>query len=178
MLLPNATPMEKITIATGESDILGAVMNDVRKNRYVTTRADMIDDIAVLFGGRVAEKMRCGEVSQGAWNALRQANEMARVMIEELGMSDDLNPRTFGVSPNQDPAHRRAVSPERAKTIDDAIDKLLREQHDRVVKLLADNAELLDKVAARVIEKKTMTKQDVADIIADHKLRTAKVGVA
>ena len=178
MLLPNATPMEKITIATGESDILGAVMNDVRKNRYVTTRADMIDDIAVCLGGRVAEKLRCGEVSQGAWNDLRQANELARVMIEELGMSDDLNPRTFGPSPNQDPEHRRAVSPERAKMTDDAIDKLLREQHERVTKLLTDNADLLDKMTNRVIEKKTMTKQEVADLIADHKLRTAKVGVA
>ena len=106
---------------------------------------------------------------------------MARVMIEELGMSDDLNPRTFGVSPNQDhthPSHRRAISPERAKMIDDSIDKLLREQHERVTKLLNDNADLLDKLAARVMEKKTMTKQEVADLIADHKLRTAKVGVA
>lgn len=178
MLLPNATPMEKITIATGESDILGAVMNDVRKNRYVTTRADMIDDIGVCLGGRIAEKMRCGEVSQGAWNDLRQANELARVMIEELGMSDDLSPRTFGPSPNQDPQNRRAVSPERAKQTDDAIDKLLREQHERVTQLLNDNADLLDKLAARVMEKKTMTKQEVADLIADHKLRPSKVGVA
>lgn len=179
MLLANATPMEKITVATGESDILGAVMNDVRKNRYVTTRADMVDDIGVCLGGRIAEKLRCGEVSQGAWNDLRQANELARVMVEELGMSDDLLPRTFGPSPNVHPENRRPVSPERAKAIDDAIDKLLREQHERVTKLLTDNADLLDALTARIMEKKTMTKQEVADLIADVKLqRGAKVGAA
>lgn len=177
MLLPNATPMEKITIATGESDILGAVMNDVRKNRYVTTRADMIDDIAVCLGGRVAEKLRCGEVSQGAWNDLRQANDLARYMMEELGMADDLLPRTFSPSHRQDPIQRRPVSPERAKLVDDAIDKLLREQHERVTRLLSDNSDLLDALTARIMEKKTMTKQEVADLIADHKLKNAKVGV-
>ena len=180
MLLPNATPMEKITIATGDTEVLGAVVNDVRKNKYVLTRADMLDDIGVLLGGRIAEKLRCGEVSQGAWNDLRHANEMARYMIEELGMSDDLDPRTFNPFDEQRAGKRREISPERAQLIDKAIDKLLKEQHDRITKLLTEHGELLDRVSSAVIEKKTMTKQEVADMIADWKLKRApaKVGAA
>ena len=172
MLLPNASAVEKITIATGDEDTLGYVLREVRKNRHVTNRAELIDDIGVLLGGRLAEKMKAGEVSVGAYDDLRKASEIARVMIEELGMSEGLDPRTFTNYNQRQGEPRRAPSPERAKELDAAIDKLLREQQVRIEKLLRDNEPLLDAIAATLLEKKSLTKDEVAGLVAEHKAKS------
>ena len=175
MLLPNASAVEKITIATGDEDTLGYVLREVRKNKYVTTRAELLDDIGVLLGGRTAERMRCGEVSVGAYDDLRKASEIARVMVEELGMADGLDPRTFGSFNRQPGEERRAISPERANEIDMAIDRILREAQAKVDKLLAENGALLDAIAARLLDKKQLTKEEVVEMVAEHKSRTIKI---
>ena len=174
MLLPNASAVEKVTIASDAEDNLGYVLREVRKNKYIVTRSELLDDIGVLLGGRLAEKLKLGDVSVGAYDDLRKATEIARVMIEELGMREDMDPRTFTDFGQREGQKRRAVSPERAKEIDAAIDELLRDQHARIEKLLLDNLALLDAVAARLLEKKTLTKEEVASMVTDHKLK--KVG--
>ncbi len=176
MLLPNASAVEKITIATGDEDTLGYVLREVRKNKYVTTRAELLDDIGVLLGGRTAERMRCGEVSVGAYDDLRKASEIARVMVEELGMADGLDPRTFGDFNREPGATRRPISSERAHEIDLAIDKILREAQTKIDKLLSENGALLDAIATRLLEKKQLTKEEVVEMVTEHKTRTAKIG--
>ncbi len=170
LLLPNASPFEKVTIETEEEDRLGYVLQEVRKNRYVTTRADLLDDLAVCLGGRIAERLRCADVSIGAWDDLRRASEIARLMIEELGMGDGVDLRSFAPAREGAP---RPPSPERARRIDEAIDQLLREQNSRVQRLLEENGALLDEMAARLLEKKSLTRDEALAILASRTPRKA-----
>ena len=157
-VLPGCPTIEKITISTGEDDVLGFVMQEVKKNKYVTTREELLEDICVLMGGRTAEELCLSRVSIGAYNDLQRANEIARMMVEELGMSESLGMRTVGNAQGQHHgaigAERRQVSDSVARLIDEEIGTLLQAEKDHARELLTTYGAELEKLKEMLLEKK------------------------
>src|SRR5439155_374178 len=94
--LPQADPVHKVTIIPRGVGALGATYQLPLEDRYLLTRSELEDRIAVLLGGRAAEEVVYGEISTGAHNDLERATEMARLMVMQYGMSEQLGPMTFG----------------------------------------------------------------------------------
>lgn len=165
---PKASAIERITIATGDEDTLGYVLRGVRENKYVTTRDELLDDICVLLGGRVAEEIFIGDVSVGASNDFMKATEIARVMVEELGMSDKAGVRVYT---NTQLGHasvrgeRRQVSDDVAQLLDDSIQEILSMQHDRARAMITEHKMDLQRMVDTLLEKKTLLKDDVIELL-------------
>lgn len=159
-VLPDCPTIEKITIATGEDETLGYVMQAVKKNKYITTENELLDDICVLMGGRVAEDMFFTDVSMGAYNDLQRATEIARMMVEDVGMSPDIGVRTFPQTQQQGAvssigATRVNISEETAKSIDDAISHILQTQYERAQTLLQQYEPELQALQTKLLAEKT-----------------------
>lgn len=165
--LPNCPTIEKITIATGQEDVLGYVMQSVRENKYVTTRLELLDDICVLMGGRVAEQMLIGDISIGSFDDLQRASEIARMMIEELGMGDELGLRTYG-NTQRDVVElgtpRRPISEGMASRIDSAIAGMMEEQHKRTQETLTKYKKELQALVDHLLEHKTCGVDEMKEI--------------
>lgn len=155
-LLPDCPPIEKISIATGNTETLGYVMQSVKDRRYVTTRRELLDDICVLLAGREAEEMVLGDISVGAWNDLQRATEICRLMVEELGMSN-IGPRSFRSSPDGGSEHsmRSMLSNQIAYQIDAEINRLLDEARRRAADLLRAHRSQLNVLVQRLLDEKT-----------------------
>jgi cell division protease FtsH len=165
-MLPYASAIEKITIATGEEDTLGYVLRAVKENKYVTTKNELLDDICLFLGGRVAEEIIIGDVSVGAYDDLQKATTLARSMIEELGMGETLGLRAIsGREGLGRAATRENVSDEVSAEVDREISRLLDEQRRRCHALLTEHKALLDKLIATLLEKKTIEKHEINDIL-------------
>ncbi len=175
--LANASAIEKITIATGETDTLGFVMRAVKENKYVTTQAELIDDICVLVGGRVAEQMVLGDVSVGASDDLQKATMIARAMVEELGMGSTLGLRTIsGREGLGRSATRENVAEETQAAVDREIAQMLESERDRATALLTEHRGLLDTLVERLLELKTIDKEGVVEILGPPTTRTTTEG--
>lgn len=165
---PHASHIERITIATGDEDTLGYVLRGVRENKYVTTRLELLDDICVLLGGRVAEEIWLGDISIGSGNDLMKATEIARVMIEELGMGDHgTGLRVYTEPPGA--AHvrgkRRDVGDAVAVTLDESIKTLLDEQLSRARRIIEEHKEDLEKLVRTLLIEKTLHRADVERLL-------------
>jgi cell division protease FtsH len=164
---PSASPIERVTIATGDEDTLGYVLRGARENRYVVTRSELLDDICVLLGGRVAEEICIGDISMGCHNDLQKATEIARVIVEELGMTAEGGVRSYMPPPGV--AHvrgqRPALSEEASKALDGAIRRVLDEQLERAQVLMKAHKEPFDHLVGVLIEKKTLYRKDVEQIL-------------
>ena len=125
------------------------------------TRSELLDRLAVLLGGRVAEELVFGEISTGAQNDLQRATDIARSMVTEYGMSDRLGLVTYerarqpmfspeGFAPN------KTYSEEKAGQIDEEISQVIDQAHQRVRKILSDRRGLLDELAKLVSEKEVV----------------------
>ncbi len=154
-LLPHCPTIERISIATGQEQTLGYVMQAVKERRYVTTRAELLDDICVLLAGQAAEALVLSDISVGAWSDLQRATEIGRMMVEELGMSG-LGPRNFHNS-----GERAALSEQAAARIDAEIDAILDTARQRTAALLAEHRDHLDRLTALLIDRK---EADMADM--------------
>ena len=154
MLLPKATPPERICISQDQEGALGYVLRAARTRPYVTTEDEMRADICVGLGGQTAERMVLGEVSVGAYADLQQCNLIARAMVEEYGMSATLGPRVM----LEDESGRRGTgaSEVRQVKIDEAIDAILTAEQQRATELLGTHRELLDALWTLLLEKKVL----------------------
>ena len=155
--LPHCPTIERISIATGQEQTLGYVMQAVKERRYITTKAELLDDLCVLLAGQAAEVMVLEDVSVGAWSDLQRATEICRMMVEELGMSA-LGPRNF----HQGGA-RTALSEQASARIDAEIDGILAAARQRTDALLREHRGRLDALASLLIAKK---EADLADMKA------------
>lgn len=133
-VLPYCPTIERVAIGHSP-DALGFVLQAVKRHRYVTIREELLDDICVLLGGRLAEQLFLGRASMGAYSDLQRANDIARRMVEELGMAEDLGLCTFAFAdPSGGPRERRCTLAEQtARAIDRAIASLIAEQQQRAV---------------------------------------------
>jgi cell division protease FtsH len=160
--LPGADPVHKVTIIPRGVGALGATYQLPLEDRYLLTRSELEDRIAVLLGGRAAEEVVYGEISTGAHNDLERSTEMARLMVMQYGMSETLGPMTFGGGQQAlflkgaGITQEREFSDETARVIDAETRAIVDKIYDRVRGLITDRKPVLLSAAAELKAKETL----------------------
>lgn len=169
MLLDHTDPVHKVTIIPrGRAG--GYTLSLPKEDRYYATRSELLDELKLLLGGRVAESLVLHEISSGASNDLQRATELARQMICEYGMSEALGAVTFGHRQEQvflgrDIGKENNYSEEVAAQIDNEIRKFITEAYDGTVKLLTENIDKLHLIAEALIERETLEGAEVKQLM-------------
>ncbi len=168
-LLPGADPVHKVTIIP-RGMALGLTQQLPTDDRYTESRQYLMTMLAVLFGGRVAEQMVFNEMWTGAGNDLERATELARKMICQWGMSEELGPMTFGKQEEQiflgrDIGHSRDYSEQTAIEIDREVRRMLTQAYNTAKGLLSDHQPLLHALAERLIEKEVVDGDEVMEML-------------
>ncbi|WP_455655283.1 ATP-dependent zinc metalloprotease FtsH [Phascolarctobacterium sp.] len=169
MLLDNTDPVHKVTIIPrGRAG--GYTLSLPKEDRYYATRSEMLDELKVLLGGRVAEALVLKEISSGASNDLQRATSLARQMICEYGMSPELGPMTFGHRQDQvflgrDIARDKDYSEEVAAKIDKEIRKFIDEAYQKTESLLNENMDKLHLIADALIERETLEGEEIDQLM-------------
>ena len=168
-LLPNADPVHKITIVS-RGQALGYTMTLPMEDKFLLTRQELVDELAMLLGGRVAEELVFGDITTGAQNDLERATKIARKMVTEFGMSDQIGPLTLGQKAEQvflgrDFAAQPDYSDQVAFEIDSEIRRLIDEAHDEALDILTEHRIHLDRIAEVLIERETIEKEELIDLL-------------
>lgn len=169
MLLDNTNPVHKVTIIPrGRAG--GYTLSLPKEDRYYATRSEMLDELKVLLGGRVAEALVLKEISSGASNDLQRATSLARQMICEYGMSPELGPMTFGHRQDQvflgrDIGRDKDYSEEVAAKIDKEIRKFIDEAYQKTESLLNENMDKLHLIADALIERETLEGEEIDQLM-------------
>ena len=159
-VLENSDPIHKISIiARGQA--LGYTMQVPEQDHFLSSRNEMLDQIAVLLGGRTAEELFCGDITTGASNDLERATKIAREMVTRYGMSEELGTQVFGEAQHEvflgrDYAQKNDYSAETAKRIDDEIERIMREAHDRAREVLSARGDQMRTMAKVLLERETV----------------------
>lgn len=168
--LPNTDPVHKVSIiARGAA--LGYTLSLPLEDRFLVTRSELIDELAMLLGGRVAEELVFQDPTTGAQNDLERATKIARKMVCEYGMSERLGPMSLGQKVDQpflgrDFAAHPDYSDHVAAEIDEEIRRLIDEAHDEAWEICTTYRAYLDRMVDALIEKETLQKAEVEQILA------------
>ena len=163
-------PVAKISIIPRGIAALGYTQQQPTEDRYLMTRSELLDRLAVLLGGRVAEELVFGEISTGAQNDLQRATDMARSMVTEYGMSDRLGlvtyerPQQARFLPGTFPANK-AYSEEKAAQIDEEISQVIEQAHQRVRGILSTRRKALEEVARLLSRKEIVQGEELREIL-------------
>jgi cell division protease FtsH len=167
-----ADPVHKITIIPRGIAALGYTQQQPTEDRYLMTRTELLDRLAVLLGGRVAEEIVFGEISTGAQNDLQRATDIARSMVTEYGMSDRLGLVTYErehrpmFMPESFMPGGKSYSEEKAAEIDGEISKVMEEAHRRVRQILSDRRKILNDLAHLLLEKEIVQGEELRKMLA------------
>jgi cell division protease FtsH len=167
-VLPDADPVHKVTILpTGLA--LGVTQQLPIEERHTYWREYIEDALAVMMGGRCAEQLMFGTLSTGGSNDLQKATEMARKMVREFGMSERVGPMAWGgageVFLGEDLVHSRDYSDETARVVDEEVERILREQEARALRLLREHQRGLSLVAQALLERETIDGTEVGRLV-------------
>jgi len=170
----HADRVHKISIIPRGIAALGYTQQQPTEDRYLLTRAELLDRLAVLLGGRVAEELVFREVSTGAQSDLQRATDIARSMVAEYGMSDRLGLVTYErahqpMFPPEGYAPNKTYSETRATQIDEEISRVMEEAHQRVRNLLSERRQALDDLAHLLSEKEIVQGQELREMLARSK---------
>ncbi|NUQ82068.1 MAG: ATP-dependent metallopeptidase FtsH/Yme1/Tma family protein [Bacteroidetes bacterium] len=171
-----ADPVHKVTIIP-RGRALGVTTYLPTEDKYSYSRQELLARICFILGGRVSEKIIFGDYSTGASNDIEQATNLARKMICEFGMSDQLGPVSYGsqdreVFLGRDFGYQKNFSEKTAVEIDQEILRLIRNSEDRAEKLLRDHIAVLHEVAETLLVRETITGDDIDQIIKRHQSTT------
>ena len=166
-LQSHSAPVQKITIVPRTSGALGYTMQVEEGNHYLMTREEMENKIATLTGGRAAEETVFGSITTGASNDIEQATKLARAMITRYGMSKDFDMVALEAVTNQylGGDASLACSADTQTEIDRQVVELVKQQHEKALKILADNRAKLDELASFLYEKETITGEQFMEIL-------------
>ena len=166
-LQSHSAPVQKITIVPRTSGALGYTMQVEEGNHYLMTREEMENKIATLTGGRAAEETVFGSITTGASNDIEQATKLARAMITRYGMSKDFDMVALETVTNQylGGDASLACSADTQTEIDRQVVELVKQQHEKALKILADNRAKLDELASFLYEKETITGEQFMEIL-------------
>ncbi len=169
VLLKNAHPLHKVSIIP-RGFALGLTMFFPEDDILTQTRSQLIDQIGVSLGGRVAEEVVYGEITTGAHDDLEKCTKLARRMVTEFGMSEKLGPMTFGKKHEQvflgrEFGHERDYGEQVATIIDEEVKRFISEQYKRVKELISKYRPHMDAIVAVLLEKETLDKKEVDAII-------------
>ncbi len=176
--LPNADPVHKITIIP-RGRALGYTASAPQEDKFLVTRSEMMDQLAMLLGGRTAEELVFHEPTTGAANDIEKASSIARGMVTEYGMSERLGARKFGTGDGEpflgrEMSHTRDYSEEIASTIDEEVRRLIESAHDEAWEILVQYREVLDDLVLKLMDKETLSRQEVLSIFATVKMRPSR----
>ena len=163
-LLPLADPVHKVSILP-RGMALGYTMQLPLQDKYLTTKSELLDDLAGLMGGRAAERLVFSEVTTGANSDLDRATAIARAMVCEFGMSDTLGPVTLGRRHGnpflgRDIMEDRNYSEEVARSIDSEVRKIIDESFQRADQILVENRDKLEAIVRVLLEKETLEREE------------------
>jgi len=169
-LLPNADPVRRISIIPRGISALGYTLQLPTEDRYLMTKTELLDRMAVLLGGRVAEEITFGEISTGAHNDLQRATDIATSMVKEFGMSEKLGYVTF--EKEKQPLFlpssifsSREYSEETAKQIDEEVKKIIDETYRKAKEILTGKKDELEELARLLLEKEVVEEVDLKKIL-------------
>ena len=167
-----AEPVHKISIIPRGVAALGYTQQQLTEERYLMTRPELLDRLAVLLGGRVAEELVFGEISTGAQNDLQRATAMARSMVAEYGMSDRLGLVTYESARRplflpENYAPNKTYSETKATEIDEEISATMEQAHQRVQKILSERRKVLDDLARLLSEKEIVQGEELRKMLAE-----------
>jgi cell division protease FtsH len=164
--LPNADPVHRISIIPRGSAALGYTLQLPTEDRYLVTKSELLDKLAVLLGGRVAEEIVFDEISTGAHNDLERASDISRRMVVEYGMSPKFGPLTFET--NRGPVFldgefsgSKQYSEETAREIDQEVARITWETHARVRDILTKRRDDLERLARALLEKEVVEGEEL-----------------
>jgi cell division protease FtsH len=176
--LPNADPVHKITIIP-RGRALGYTASAPVEDKFLVSRAEMMDQLAMLLGGRTAEELVFHEPTTGAANDIEKASQIARGMITEYGMSERLGARKFGSGDGEpflgrEMSHSRDYSEEIASAIDEEVRRLIESAHDEAWEILVQYRDVLDNLVLQLIEHETLSRNQVLQIFSPIRQRSSR----
>ncbi|MFO1314008.1 MAG: ATP-dependent zinc metalloprotease FtsH [Burkholderiales bacterium] len=177
-LLPKTDPVHKVTIIP-RGRALGVTMQLPEQDRYSMDRNHMLNMIAVLFGGRIAEEIFMNQMTTGASNDFERATEIARNMVTRYGMSDELGPMVYGENEGEiflgrSVTTQKNVSESTMQKVDEEIRKIIDGQYAVARKLLEDNRDKVEAMAKALLELETIDAEQIDDIMAGRPPRAPK----
>src|SRR5437763_2461048 len=171
-LLPGADPVHKVTIIP-RGMALGLTQQIPLDDRHTHSKAFLVDNLAILFGGRAAEELVLGHMTTGAGNDIERATELAHKMVCEWGMSEKLGPMTFGKKEEEiflgrDFTQRVDYSETTAVQIDTEVRRIIMEAYEHAKLLLRRNVEVLHKMAEALLEREVLDGAEIDDILRQY----------
>jgi cell division protease FtsH len=176
--LPNTDPVHKVTILP-RGRALGYTMVLPTEDKYSQTRAELLDTLAYAMGGRAAEELVFHDPTTGASNDIEKATATARAMVTQYGMSERLGAVKFGqesgeVFLGRDMGHGRDYSEEVAAQVDAEVRALVESAHHEAWEILVEYRDVLDDMVLKLLDKETLTKDEVSEIFAPIEKRPAR----
>jgi cell division protease FtsH len=169
IMLPDTDPIHKVTIIP-RGRALGLTQQLPLEDKYTHSKKYLINRICILLGGRAAESIVFDDITTGAGNDIEQATTLARKMVCEWGMSDDMGPLTYGKKEEQiflgrEISQHRDFSEATAVLIDKEVKELVESSSETARKILSDNIQVLHDMASALLERETIVLEDIKDII-------------
>ena len=163
----NAQPVSKITIVPHTQGALGYTLHLPEEEKFLMSREDILTEIRTLLAGRSSEEIVCDTMTSGAANDIERATEMARNLVARFGMCDEFDMMALGTIQSQylDGGYSMTCAQETYAAADRETIKILRQCHEEAKQILRENRELLDKIAAYLLKKETITGQEMMAII-------------
>ncbi len=176
--MPHADPVHKITIIP-RGRALGYTAAAPSEDKFLVSRAEMMDQLAMLLGGRTAEELVFHEPTTGAANDIEKASQIARGMVTEYGMSERLGARKFGSGDSEpflgrEMSHSRDYSEEIASAIDEEVRRLIEAAHDEAWDVLVQYRDVLDHLVLQLMEHETLSRTQVLEIFAPVQKRPSR----
>jgi cell division protease FtsH len=168
-LLPHTDPVQKVSIIS-RGRAMGYTLRMPEVESRMHARQEYVEDIAMMLGGYAAEKLFFGDVCTGASNDMRQATGLARNMVTQWGMSEELGPRTYGhqedmIFLGREIHENRDYSEKLAEKIDQEIDALISQGLKTATAVLEKHRDVVDKVVARLLEKETIERDEFREVV-------------
>ncbi len=181
-LLPGTDPVHKVTIIP-RGRALGLTQQLPEDERHTYPRSYLMNNLAILLGGRVAEELVFEDYTTGAGNDIERVSSLARKMVCEWGMSDEIGPVAFQkqndeVFLGRDFGHVREYSESTAQKIDQAIEKIVKDTYNKTKQLITENIECLHRLAQELLERETLDAKDIDEILESCRKKEEDAGAA
>jgi cell division protease FtsH len=173
LALPGVDPVHKVSIIPRGVGALGYTIQRPTEDRFLMTREELENKMAVLLGGRAAELVVFGHLSTGAADDLRRVTDIARSMVTRYGMSGklgnvayDRDPRTFLTGPDlPSPQRERDYAEKTAATVDEKVRTIIDKTFQRTLDLLKERRAVLERTARRLLEKETLEEAELMQLV-------------
>jgi cell division protease FtsH len=173
-LLPNTDPVAKVSIVPHGRGALGYTMQMPTEDRYLLSREELEDRIAIMLGGRAAEKVVFQVISTGASDDIQRASQLARRMVTEFGMSEKLGVVRYATQQYQfleSSDSSASASPETLKLIDEEVQRITTEQYERAQQLLKEHRAALETLSQQLLQTETVDGETVKQSLTGEKVK-------